>query len=63
MVLSWLFHPQSHKTYNGYFINHDNLILASPEERKRLIFYFIASQVPEKLDPQDRNLIDHERWN
>lgn len=27
MSLSWLVSPQLHKTTNGYFINHDNLML------------------------------------
>jgi hypothetical protein len=28
--------------------------LATPEQRKRLITYFIAAQTPQKLDPEDR---------
>lgn len=52
--LSWIYESQYHKVRNGYYLNHDNLMIASPEDRKKLIFYFIASQVPEKLDPQDR---------
>jgi len=52
--LSWLYQSQRHKVRDGFYLNHDNLMIASPEDRKKLIFYFIASQVPEKLDPQDR---------
>jgi len=60
-TFSWVFQTQSHKTRDGYYINHDNLLLASPEERKRLIFYFIANQVPEKLDPRDRHAFNTRR--
>ncbi|EGR29617.1 hypothetical protein IMG5_152180 [Ichthyophthirius multifiliis] len=56
MVFEFLFQNQSHKTTRGYYINHDNLMLATPEERKKLVFYFIGQQVPEKLDPDDRQL-------
>lgn len=28
-------------------------IQAGEDDRKKLIFYFIASQTPEKLDPKD----------
>mmetsp|Transcript_35368 Transcript_35368/g.31838 ORF Transcript_35368/g.31838 Transcript_35368/m.31838 type:complete len:90 (+) Transcript_35368:52-321(+) len=60
--ITWAFSPQVHKSRNGYYINHDNLVLASPEERRKLIFYFIANQVPEKLDPQDAELYENHRF-
>jgi len=49
VYLQWLYSSHEHKTRLGYFLNHDNLMLATPEERRKLIFYFIANQVPEKL--------------
>ncbi|CAD8204192.1 unnamed protein product [Paramecium octaurelia] len=53
MSLSWLVSPQLHKSTNGYYINHDNIMLAGPQDRRRLIFYFIASQTPEKITQED----------
>lgn len=54
MSFSFIWSPQTHKTFGGYYLNHDNLMLATVEERKKLILYFIGSQTPEKLDPLDR---------
>jgi hypothetical protein len=71
MVLAWLITPQLHKVTNGYYLNHDNLILgiylidnriATAEDRKKLIFYFIASQTPEKLDPADQKTFKKEQY-
>ena len=44
------------------FINHDNVLLASPEEQKRLIFYFIASQAPQKIDNRDHESFYQRRY-
>eukprot|EP01017_Pseudomicrothorax_dubius_P035780 TRINITY_DN5061_c0_g1_i2.p1 TRINITY_DN5061_c0_g1~~TRINITY_DN5061_c0_g1_i2.p1 ORF type:complete len:175 (+),score=46.74 TRINITY_DN5061_c0_g1_i2:87-611(+) len=57
MSLSGFFLPQKHKTRHGFYLNHDNLMLATEDERKRLILYFILSQVPEKIDPEDREFL------
>jgi hypothetical protein len=61
MVLGFLLMPQVHKVRNGYYLNHDNLMVLSPEERTRVIFYFIASQTPEKLFPSDRQRVAESR--
>lgn len=61
MSFSFIWSPQTHKTVGGYYINHDNLMLATPEERKKLIFYFIGCQTPEKIDPEDRELFLNEK--
>lgn len=69
-LLEFLFSPQAHKFRNGYSINHDTLmngnyalILVSPAARTKLIFYFIAEQLPQKLDAQDRTAYETERYN
>ena len=54
MSFSFIWSPQTHKIFGGYYLNHDNLMIANPEERKKLILYFIGCQTPEKLDPIDR---------
>lgn len=61
-----VFITQYHKTRAGYFINHDLLIngtpspyLASPESRNKLIFYYIAENVPQKLT--DADAIEYQR--
>jgi hypothetical protein len=46
---------------NGFeSISHNNILLASPENRKRLIFYFIANRTPQKIDQEDHSLF-HQR--
>lgn len=37
------------------------LILVSPEARSKLIFYFIAEQLPQKLEGADRISYEAER--
>ena len=66
--LDFLFSPQAHKFRDGYNINHDTLMngkcshhIVSPEARQKLIFYFIAEQVPLKLSQEDRNLYTNEK--
>lgn len=54
MVLTWLFAPQGNKLHNGYYLNHNNLASLDVVERKKLITFFILSQTPEKLNPNDR---------
>jgi hypothetical protein len=51
--LNFLFNNQTHKTSGGYYLNHDSLMAVNEEARKRLAFYFIAEQTPEKLDQTD----------
>ncbi|KRX04793.1 hypothetical protein PPERSA_06427 [Pseudocohnilembus persalinus] len=55
MFLDNIFNSQIHKFKDGFYLNHDNLMVATPEDKQRLIFYYIASQVPEKLNPADRS--------
>ncbi|CAK84024.1 unnamed protein product (macronuclear) [Paramecium tetraurelia] len=62
MSLSWLVSPQLHKTTNGYFINHDNIMLAGPQDKRRLIFYYIASQTPEKITNEDHSKFIKEKY-
>ncbi|CAD8201453.1 unnamed protein product [Paramecium octaurelia] len=62
MSLSWLVSPQLHKTTNGYFINHDNIMLAGPQDKRRLIFYYIASQTPEKITKEDHSKFIKEKY-
>ena len=61
MSFSFIWSPQTHKVFGGYYLNHDNLMIASPEDRKKLIFYFIGSQTPEKLNPSDREIFLREK--
>lgn len=60
-MFSFAWSPQTHKLTGGYYLNHDNLMLANEEDRKKLIFYFIASQTPEKLNTEDRALFFEDR--
>ncbi len=60
-MFSFAWSPQTHKLRNGFYLNHDNLMLANEEDRKKLIFYFIAKQTPEKIDPSDRAAINNDR--
>ncbi|CAD8123485.1 unnamed protein product [Paramecium sonneborni] len=62
MSLSWLVSPQLHKTTNGYFINHDNIMLAGPQDKRRLIFYYIVSQTPEKITKEDHQKYIKEKF-
>ncbi|CAD8204640.1 unnamed protein product [Paramecium pentaurelia] len=62
MSLSWLVSPQLHKTTNGYFINHDNIMLAGPQDKRRLIFYYIANQTPEKITKEDHQKFIREKF-
>lgn len=43
-----------YKVSQGYHLNHDNLMILDKEDRQHMIFYFIANQVNEKLEPTDR---------
>ena len=61
MSFSFIWSPQTHKVFGGYYLNHDNLMIASREDRKKLIFYFIGSQTPEKLNPSDRETFLEEK--
>lgn len=61
MSFSFIWSPQTHKVFGGYYLNHDNLMIAPVEDRKKLILYFIGAQTPEKLDPQDRELFVQEK--
>lgn len=61
-ILSWFFQNQIHKSRDGYYINHDNLAGATPQDRHKLIFYYIASQVPEKLEPEDLKVFQAEKY-
>ncbi|KAM3137294.1 hypothetical protein pb186bvf_010664 [Paramecium bursaria] len=61
MSLNWLLVPQYQKLSNGYFLNHDNLVLANTEEKQKLIFYFIAQQTPEKLSKDDYEKFTQDR--
>ena len=38
------------------------IISVSPEARQKLIFYFIAEQVPQKLSQEDRNSYTSEKY-
>ena len=51
--LNFFFNNQSHKTQGGYYLNHDSLMAVNDEAQKRLSFYFIAEQTPEKLHQAD----------
>lgn len=51
--LNFLFNNQTHKTHGGYYLNHDSLMAVNEEARKKLVFFFIAEQTPEKLDQSD----------
>ena len=57
MVLDWVFAPQSHKVQDAYYINHNNLAALNTVERKKAITFFILCQTPEKLNPNDRLLL------
>jgi hypothetical protein len=55
-----VFITQYHKSRAGYFINHDLLVNgtrsltpASPDNRSKLIFYYIAEHTPQKLSHGD----------
>lgn len=61
---------QYHKSRAGYFINHDllmngtaHLYLATPSTRNKLIFYYIAENVPQKLNDADTIEYHQERYN
>ena len=57
MVLSWLTAPQARKVQDGYFINHNNLAAVNTVERKKMITFYILMQTPEKLNPNDREVL------
>ena len=57
MVLNWVYNPQGGKLQNGFYINHNNLAALDVVERKKLITYFILTQTPEKLNPNDRRVL------
>lgn len=52
-MLQGLFSDQSYKARSGYYLNHHQIMTATPENQKKLIFYYIASQLPEKLAEED----------
>lgn len=63
-----VFITQYHKSRAGYFINHDSIMngsslinLANAENRKKLIFYYIAENVPQKLKDNDDQAFRDER--
>jgi hypothetical protein len=64
-----VFITQYHKSRAGYFINHDLLINGTPshnqataEARDKLIFYYIAENVPQKLTDADAIEYQRERY-
>ena len=57
MVFNWLYYPQASKIQNGFFLNHNNLAALDTVSRKKLITYFILTQTPEKLNPNDRRVL------
>jgi hypothetical protein len=64
-----VFITQYHKSRAGYFINHDLLVngkywiyAASPESRNKLIFYYIAENVPQKLNDSDALEYQRDRY-
>lgn len=64
-----VFITQYHKARAGYFINHDLLVngisythSASPESRNKLIFYYIAENVPQKLNDVDALEYQRDRY-
>ena len=63
-----VFVSQYHKSRAGYYINHDLLMhgipsshAATPETKRKLIFYYIAENTPQKLQSADELEYDHER--
>lgn len=57
MVLNWVYSPQATKLQDGFYINHNNLAGLDIVDRKRLITFFILNQTPEKLNPNDRRVL------
>ena len=49
--------PQARKVQDGYFINHNNLAAVNTVERKKMITFYILMQTPEKLNPNDREVL------
>lgn len=60
-MFSFIWSPQPHKTMGAYYLNHDNLMIAENQDRSKMIFYFIGSQTPEKLNPDDRKIFSEEK--
>ena len=50
-----LLRPHNHKIASGYHLRHDMMMGVGNLNRQLLMTYFIGSQTPWKLNPEDRS--------